>query len=178
MSGFKRFIQLVEVDHPEGLTQTELFLSVRPKTKSGFANNRFTAPAPARRMQTFDLYPPRTGHGVRGTSLPCRFLRSPDEARHAVLTIHQLDRRQLQPQYLDDRVLDGRTRALLVAGLDLRLAWLWDHLSLHRTQREAWRSSPYHLPRCRENILRNLGQSLVHAQQRCHGLCVVRCPGA
>lgn len=30
MSGFKRFITRIEVDHPEGLSQTEVFLSVRP----------------------------------------------------------------------------------------------------------------------------------------------------
>jgi len=32
MSGFKRFIELIEVDHPKRLTQTELFLSVRPNS--------------------------------------------------------------------------------------------------------------------------------------------------
>ena len=30
MSGFKRFINLIEVDHPEGLSHTQVFLSVRP----------------------------------------------------------------------------------------------------------------------------------------------------
>jgi hypothetical protein len=31
MSGFKRFIELIEVDHPKGLSHTQVFLSVRPR---------------------------------------------------------------------------------------------------------------------------------------------------
>jgi hypothetical protein len=60
---------------------------------------------------------------------------------------------------------------------DLRVAWLWLRLSLHCTQCEAWGCSSYHIPRCRADILRHMGQSLVLLQQRRNGLRLVWCPG-
>jgi len=50
MSGFKRFINLIEVDHPDGLSQSGLFLSVRPM--SGFANSWIHQRPPEHRPPT------------------------------------------------------------------------------------------------------------------------------
>ena len=71
---------------------------------------------------------------------------------------------------MDDRVLDGPARALLVASVDLCLARLLVRRAVHCVERTAGRGVPCDVPGGGTDELRSLREPLACVQPRCHGL--------
>lgn len=85
-----------------------------------------------------------------------------------------LDRRFFQHQHVDDLVLNGRRRPVVVAVVAVRLDRLHHRRMLRLPDGTYWCAISHRIPRREPCLLWHLGLSLASFQQSCHGLYLVR----